>query len=451
MEENKEPAIDCSCGMVEQAVVFEDNGDLDNTTNTQNTLENLTLSSFEKSDVDTDSLESLSVTSSILPEVMKNGIIEPEVILSNGKVEDESLDVLKNLKNTSGSSFSNGSSVSNDDSPLHNSSLNKSKTGNMKGPTTGKKLFKNKTFDFSHVKSRTNSNFHKFRDINKPISPSDRRLSESCILQTSLESHGIRETRLSRSRFERCHVTHDGIECEGNDYLTPTQKKDNLIRDLKNEVKELKKLLSDKTREQESDRNKFEKKIEIMMAEKGTEIVIFKSDIETLGKKNEDLVKSYQVSVNTINILEDTIRELKEAMAEKERNNEKVFLETYKKGQMSALFERNEELERIAVSCDGSRITIKELLQKLLLTETELGKWQSIRRQESYDEAPKPETEAAVTLRFLKDAFFHYATDTKDCDFHLRAMIRILNFTDVQKKKIADSIVSKRKHKNSSI
>ncbi|CAG2229257.1 unnamed protein product [Mytilus edulis] len=168
-------------------------------------------------------------------------------------------------------------------------------------------------------------------------------------------------------------------------------------------------------------------------------------------KKNEDLVKSYQVSVNTINILEDTIRELKEAMAEKERNNEKVFLETYKKGQMSALFERNEELERIAVSCDGSRITIKELLQKLLLTETELGKWQSIRRQESYDEAPKPETEAAVTLRFLKDAFFHYATDTKDCDFHLRAMIRILNFTDVQKKKIADSIVSKRKHKNSSI
>lgn len=311
MEEHKEPAIDCSCGMEEQAVVFEDNGDLDNTTNTQNTLENLTLSSFEKSDVDTDSLESLSVTSSILPEVMKNGSIEPEVILSNGKVEDESLDVLNNLKNTSGSSFSNGSSVSNDDSPLHHSSLNKSKTGNMKGPTTGKKLFKNKTFDFSHVKSRTNSNFHKFRDINKPISPSDRRLSESCILQTSLESHGIRETRLSRSRFERCHVTHDGIECEGNDYLTPTQKKDNLIRDLKNEVKELKKLLSDKTREQESDRNKFEKKIEIMMAEKGTEIVILKSDIETLQKNNEDLVKSYQVSVNTINILEDTIRELK--------------------------------------------------------------------------------------------------------------------------------------------
>lgn len=34
-------------------------------------------------------------------------------------------------------------------------------------------------------------------------------------------------------------------------------------------------------------------------------------------------------------------------MAEKERNNEKVFLETYKKGQMSALFERNEEVKEL--------------------------------------------------------------------------------------------------------
>ncbi|VDI58927.1 Hypothetical predicted protein [Mytilus galloprovincialis] len=67
-----------------------------------------------------------------------------------------------------------------------------------------------------------------------------------------------------------------------------------------------------------------------MMGEKGTEIVIVKSDIETLGKKNEHLVKCHQVSVNTIIILEDTVRELKEAMAEKERNN-KYFWKLIKK------------------------------------------------------------------------------------------------------------------------
>lgn len=109
------------------------------------------------------------------------------------------------------------------------------------------------------------------------------------------------------------------------------------------------------------------------------------------------------------------------------------------------------QLERIAVSCDGSSITIKELIQKLLQTENELGKWQSLRRQESYDSASKPETEAEATLRFLKDAFYHYATDLKDNDFHLRAMIRILSFTDIQKKKIADSIVAKRIQKKSTI
>jgi hypothetical protein len=42
-------------------------------------------------------------------------------------------------------------------------------------------------------------------------------------------------------------ISHDGVECEGEDYLTPTQRKDNLLRDLKKEVLELKRLLSEKS------------------------------------------------------------------------------------------------------------------------------------------------------------------------------------------------------------
>ena len=34
-------------------------------------------------------------------------------------------------------------------------------------------------------------------------------------------------------------------------------------------------------------------------------------------------------------------------MVERDKSNEHVFLETYRKGQMSALFERNEEVSRI--------------------------------------------------------------------------------------------------------
>ena len=65
---------------------------------------------------------------------------------------------------------------------------------------------------------------------------------------------------------------------------------------------------------------------------------------------------------------------------------------------------------------------------------------------ESYDEGDKPETEADATLRFLQDSMFHYLTTEKDASqTHMRAMIRIMGFTDPQKKKIRQAIVEKKK------
>lgn len=93
-------------------------------------------------------------------------------------------------------------------------------------------------------------------------------------------------------------------------------------------------------------------------------------------------------------------------------------------------------------------ITINELMQKLNSTESELAKWQAYRRQESYESAEKPETQSDAILKFLKDSFFHYLTDIKDSENHLRAMIRIFSYTDVQKKKIADALATDRKIKS---
>ena len=101
----------------------------------------------------------------------------------------------------------------------------------------------------------------------------------------------------------------------------------------------------------------------------------------------------------------------------------------------------------MAVRCDGSSATIKELLEKLMNTEMALAKWQAFRRQESYDNAEVPDTEAAATMRFLKDSFFHFLTDAKESENHLRAMIRIFNFTDPQKKKIATAIAERKNKK----
>ena len=78
-------------------------------------------------------------------------------------------------------------------------------------------------------------------------------------------------------------------------------------------------------------------------------------------------------------------------------------------------------------------------------TQAELAKWQTIQRHESYHTMPVPGTEAETTLRFLKDSVFHFlTTDKKTSDEHLRAIVRILRFSEVQREKIAHAVIHKR-------
>lgn len=90
-----------------------------------------------------------------------------------------------------------------------------------------------------------------------------------------------------------------------------------------------------------------------------------------------------------------------------------------------------------------------ELLDKLKLTETELTKWQCYKRAESYAEAEKPETEAEARLRFLRDSMYHFLTDNdrKDSEQHLKAVVGILSYTDVQMKRITKAMSERKKGK----
>lgn len=83
--------------------------------------------------------------------------------------------------------------------------------------------------------------------------------------------------------------------------------------------------------------------------------------------------------------------------------------------------------------------TLTDLHNKLVRTQAELAKWQTLQRHEAYYKMPVPDTEAETTLSFLKDAVYHYLTaDTfKDGDDHLRAIVRILKFSEAQKEKIS--------------
>ncbi|XP_060069981.1 uncharacterized protein LOC132550005 [Ylistrum balloti] len=261
--------------------------------------------------------------------------------------------------------------------------------------------------------------------------------------QTGLsESRAVRETLTSRLRFEKRHIPHDQ-DCEGEDYMTPTQRKDQLLKDLKIQVKDLASEVEARDLQIERLKQDIDQEAREIIDRKKEEARLLQSNLDILQTEHDDLKMSYQKSLCSIVDLEESISQLNERIVIQEKRNERIYLEMYKKGQESAQFERNVELELLAVNSESSSMTMKELIRKLVVTESELAKWQSFRRQESYESAEKPETQADVTLRFLKDSFFHYLTDMKDSDRHLRAMIRIFNYTDVQKKRISKCVTEK--------
>ncbi len=100
---------------------------------------------------------------------------------------------------------------------------------------------------------------------------------------------------------------------------------------------------------------------------------------------------------------------------------------------------------------DPFNVTVDELLEKLHNTESKLEWWQTIRTDESYKGAPAtPQTEAHVTLNFLRDALFHYLTDQADSAQHLRAMVGLMGFTPDQRKQL-EKVMTDRKNKFGSL
>ena len=106
------------------------------------------------------------------------------------------------------------------------------------------------------------------------------------------------------------------------------------------------------------------------------------------------------------------------------------------------------QLEKLAET-DPDSVSPAELLQKLEATQKELIRWQALKRQETYDDAEKPESPAGAKLNFLKDSMFHYLTDRETEGQHLRAMVGILGFSEVQIRRIKVANEKKKSRKSS--
>ncbi|XP_041361274.1 uncharacterized protein LOC121377363 [Gigantopelta aegis] len=233
-----------------------------------------------------------------------------------------------------------------------------------------------------------------------------------------------KDTITSRMRFDKHHSDHDHLSTS-EEYATPTQRKDQMIKSLKKQIKQIEQVKAASGQEEQS-----------LLELKEAEIKQLKEDLATTQAKCEELTNSYEESVKSLNTLEETLAQLRESISQEKSKHELLYLEMYRKGQESARFERDEELEMLATSSKHTKVSVKEVVRKLSRTQSELARWQSLRREEIYAEADKPETEADTILRFLKDSFIHYVTDGKDSDDHLRAIVRIFHYSDIQKKKI---------------
>ncbi|PVD32166.1 hypothetical protein C0Q70_07595 [Pomacea canaliculata] len=150
-----------------------------------------------------------------------------------------------------------------------------------------------------------------------------------------------KETVTSRLRFEKRHQDHGQ---ERQEYLTPTQRKDVLIRELKKQVKQLSKMLQDKDEEMEAWRARLRTETRELLATAQRET---EEAMKTTALTREEVFSlraSQEESLTMMSNLRRQVDELKKQIVKKEQETEEMLQEMFKKGHDSAVFEREEEV-----------------------------------------------------------------------------------------------------------
>lgn len=112
------------------------------------------------------------------------------------------------------------------------------------------------------------------------------------------------------SRFELGHASHDS-SCDMNSYLTPTQRKDQQIKELKSQVKVMGKQLEDKERDIESLKSQLGQEAAKAFDQRTEQIQKVRDETIALQLKNEQLANDYTESQKMIKQLQIDIEELK--------------------------------------------------------------------------------------------------------------------------------------------
>ena len=120
----------------------------------------------------------------------------------------------------------------------------------------------------------------------------------------------MRETVTSRLRFAKGHVSHGQQECDGKTYVTPTQRKDMEMKQLKQEVKQLKKDVADRVEEIDILKKNLDKEAADLIESKDLKIKEIRTELNGMAASQDELKTSYDGALQKISSLEKTVNEL---------------------------------------------------------------------------------------------------------------------------------------------
>uniref|UniRef100_A0A1I8HJ02 GRIP domain-containing protein n=1 Tax=Macrostomum lignano TaxID=282301 RepID=A0A1I8HJ02_9PLAT len=266
--------------------------------------------------------------------------------------------------------------------------------------------------------------------------------------RSAIKSISVKQTLASRKRLEKLHedaVKQLGLQDESQ-YITPLQRKDLEVKELKRQLDEAYFVIEQRELELDVFHHEKSKSIKDAVKDREERIAGLQVQINQLDSDFSSLRAQHSEICVREKSLAETLEKLKAECAERERRHQDLYLEMYRKGRDSARFERQDEIEKLAV-LEPDKVAMEELLEKLEITQHDLQKWQSIKLKEVYEDSDKATTEAEAKLRFLRDSMFHYLTekDREQNHQHLMAMIGIFSFTDVQMKHIMKSLDERRR------
>ncbi|KAK2153208.1 hypothetical protein LSH36_304g03053 [Paralvinella palmiformis] len=264
----------------------------------------------------------------------------------------------------------------------------------------------------------------------------------------SYPGHVPRETKMSIRRKQLAHSNSQSAD-ERETYLTPFQRKEETIRDLRRALKESHDKLRQKDREIRMMISEKDVELSKLLADKDDEIHALTDRVRELEQECARLREDQDRLKDERDCMKLKSKELELDLRERLEREQEMYLLTYQKGKRSADFERQDTLEELA-SQDPKAVPVPELVAKLEQMQERLAELQTTTRINQYQDGLllSPRTDNETKLRVIKDALFHYLTSEGQVarTQNLTILLGLAAFTDVQRRKI-ETTLSKTKTK----